>query len=128
MKRGRIIRRVARCVLAALLFAQAALAIAACEWLGRAPAQAIAQNATSPCDQTDARADNCANNLCVAHCLGEFQSLDTHQVPVFALPPVPVLEVRTPSSSSAMLVSHPTRAVPPTAAPPPRILYHQFLI
>ena len=128
MRSRRSVQSIARVLVGVLLFTQAALAIATCEWLGRAPAQAIAHNATSPCDQTDVRAENRANNLCVAHCLAEFQSLDTHQLPVFALPTVPVLEVRMPSSSSATLVSHPTRVVSPSAAPPPRILYHQFLI
>ena len=128
MKSKRALRTIAKILVGALLFAQAALAIAACEWLSRAPAQAIAQNSASPCDQTDSRADNRANNLCVAHCLAEFQSLDTHQVHVFALPSVPVLEVQSPASSSAKLLSHSTRVVPPSAGPPPRILYHQFLI
>ena len=104
------------------------MVIAACDWLGRASAQAIAQNSAPPCQQSDSRAGNRANNLCVAHCVAEFQSLDTHQLPVFALPTTAVLEVRAPSSSSAMLAAHPARVVPPSAGPPPRILYHQFLI
>ena len=124
MRPKRALRNIAQVLVGALMFTQAALAIAACDWLGHAPAQAIAQSAAPPCHQSEPRADN----LCVAQCLAGFQSLDTHQLPVFALPTAPVLEVRTPSSLSATLVSHLTRVVPPSAGPPPRILFHQFLI
>ncbi|MGH8675098.1 MAG: hypothetical protein ACREVG_12395, partial [Burkholderiales bacterium] len=103
MRSRRALRSIAKVLVAALLFTQAAFAIAACDWLDRAPAQAIAQTAALPYPQVDSRPDNRADSLCVAHCLGEFQSLDTHQLPVFALPTIPVLEVRTPSSSSATL-------------------------
>ena len=120
----RILGIAARIVLSALLFAQAALAMAACDWSRVAPARALASNAVEPsCHEEPAR----NANLCLAHCLGADQSTDTPQVPVPALPSAPALVVPgldIPGARAAML----RHALPNVAAPPPRILYHQFLI
>ena len=121
-------RSIARVLVGVLLFTQAALAIAACEWLGRAPAQAIAQSATPQCLESETRADNRANNLCVAHCLAEFQSLDTHQVPVFAFPAAPVLAALAPVPPSLAALLKRQFVTVVAAAPPPRILFQHFLI
>ena len=117
-------RSIARLLLAATLFAQAALAVAACDWSRVAPARAFAANAAEPsCHEEPAR----NANLCLAHCLGADQSTDTPQIAVPALPSAPALVVASldiPGARAAML----RHALPNVAAPPPRILYHQFLI
>jgi hypothetical protein len=67
-------------------------------------------------------------NLCLAHCLGEDQSLDKPLVKVPALSAAPVF------SMPALLVSpHEARvprrlAVPHAPGPPPRILFQSLLI
>ena len=120
----RCLRLAARTVVGVLLFAQAALAIAACDWSRVAPARAFAANAVEPsCHEEPAR----NANLCLAHCLGADQSTDTPQVAVPALQSAPALVVPgldIPSARAAML----RHALPNVAPPPARILYHQFLI
>ena len=60
------LKGVARVALAALLFAQAALALAGCDWLRAAPALAIsASSSQPPCHEAPA----VNANLCLAHCL-----------------------------------------------------------
>ena len=116
-------RSIARLLLAATLFAQAALAVAACDWSRVAPARAFSANAVEPsCHEEPAR----NANLCLAHCLGADQSTDTPQIAVPALQSAPALVVPSldiPGARAAML-----RHALPNVAPPPRILYHQFLI
>ena len=66
-------------------------------------------------------------NLCVAHCLGEDQSADTPQVviPAWAgASPLLVEDVNRFVARATIL--HYT--LPHPGAPPPRILYHSFLI
>lgn len=124
MRSRRTTRAIATLVLGALLFAQAALVIAACEWPGRSAAAAIARNAAPPCHEAQTRVDS----LCVAHCLAEFQSLDKPTVSMPALPAAPVLEVRGVVPHLAAPGPCFARIVPPSVSPPPRILFHQFLI
>ena len=79
MVRHRTRTRVAQLLLGVLLFAQAALALAGCDWLRAAPALAInASTSQAPCHEEPA----VNANLCLAHCLSADQSADTPQVVV----------------------------------------------
>ncbi len=117
----------ARCALAAMLFTQAAMAFAACESVARAPAAVIALAAHS------AGGENCHDegtnlNLCLAHCLGEDQSLDKHIVKVPAFSALVLLHGPT-AYVSPRIMSAPRRLTMPHAgAPPPRILFQSLLI
>jgi hypothetical protein len=110
--------------LAAMLFAQAAFALAACSPLqAQSRAHMIAQQAeTAPCHEP---ADNA--NLCLTHCQAGEQTLDKHQVKVPHAPATAVLVVHAVPQRSWI-----ARAVPrtpsPAAAPPPRILFRTLLI
>jgi hypothetical protein len=114
---------VARALLLVVLFAQAAIAMAACELPGRTPAQAFAEEPAMPCHEAPAE----PKNICLAHCLSTDQSADTPYVAVPAridVPPLVVAVVEPFQHASAAL-----RRVPPhAAAPPPRILFQSFLI
>jgi hypothetical protein len=111
-----------------MLFAQAALALAACESIRRAPALAIAlakvETANATCHESSRNV-----NLCLAHCLGEDQSLDKPPVKV-----PPVLDAFVFVVPAATVVSHhDTRpqgrnVVRAWADPPARILFQSFLI
>ncbi|HEX6156191.1 MAG TPA: hypothetical protein VFZ54_09220 [Burkholderiales bacterium] len=110
--------------LAAMLFAQAAFAVAACD-TGSMPsrAQVLAQGEEhAPCHQP---VDNV--NLCLAHCQSAEQTLDKQQVKLPALPAAPVLEIRGWQSIGRLLAWMP-RAPAPAAGPPLRILYSSLLI
>jgi len=105
------LRATARLLIGALLFAHGALAIAACDWLARAPAEAVA-GAIPDCHQ--AAVSNA--NLCLAHCLGEDQSTTAPQVPlaalvqaVFVVPEVPVLLPATFARSALRATGPPPR-------------------
>ena len=121
------LKGIARLALAAILFAQAALGLAACESVWRSPALAIA-HAKGPTDGENCHEQGGNVNLCLAHCLGENQSLDKPVVkvpaflvaPVFLVPTVSVLhvDVRVPQR----------RALTQAAGPPLRILFQSFLI
>ena len=115
--------RIATLLLGALLFAQAAIALAACDMQDRAPALAFAQHESMPCH--DEPAPN--PNLCLAHCTSTDQSADTPHfvVPVWsaAAPLTIAVAENWPVRESA------ERHLPPHAVgPPPRILFHSFLI
>jgi hypothetical protein len=111
--------------LAAMLFAQAAFALAACD-----PAQAHSrahmiamQSADSaPCHQPP---DNA--NLCLAHCQAGEQTLDKHQVKVPELSSLAVLVLREWPGARQPEAFIP-RAPLPAAGPPPRILFRTLLI
>jgi hypothetical protein len=121
----RTVKRIALSLLAALLFAQGALAAAGCDRLQRAPAEAIAVagEETPPCHQSQRSMDN----LCVLHCLGEFQSLDKPSAKLPALGDAPVLVVLVPAPRWALRVYAPD-APARVSAPPPRILFSKLLI
>ena len=114
-------------VLSLLLFGQGALAAAACDWLQRSPAQAIAGESLPPCHETALDQRNV--NLCLTDCQSQMQSLDKPSVTVHAMPAAPVLVVKliAPSARSSLIASLPFEIHPP-GAPPPRILFHSFLI
>ena len=111
-----------------MLFAQAALAPGACESMGRVPALVIAlaqQGAEgAPCHESSRNV-----NLCLAHCLGDDQTLDK---PPLKVPPV--LDSFVFIVPAAVVVSrHNARPAGRTvfrssAAPPARILFQSFLI
>jgi hypothetical protein len=115
-----------RLLLGAFLLAQAALALAACDWSARDAARAVAMVAGSgdaPCHESGAVPPD--SGLCLPHCLGTLQSLDK---PSLAFPVL----VALPAFSAPL--SAPTLRVPPrerplaASAPPPRILFQSFLI
>ncbi len=115
---------VGQSLIATLLFAQGALALAACDWARRAPALAItqAEQSSAGCMEQMQNA-----NLCVAHCLGEDQSSDTPQVavPAWGVAPVLVLKVVDRAAVRAAILRD---VLPHAGAPPLRILFHSFLI
>lgn len=116
------IRRVAQVLLGALLFAHAAISAAACDRLDRAPAQAVIQQETMPCDAESAQ----NANLCLSHCLNADQRADTPQfiVPVWSDATslaVAIVDVWTGHVAGRQDV------VLRSAAPPPRILFQTFL-
>lgn len=121
------LKGMARLALAAMLFTQAALVFAACESAWRAPALVIAL-AEHGIDGGNCHEQGINVNLCLAHCLGDDQSLDKPLVKV------PALSVAQVFFIPAMLVSpHEARAprrpaVPHAAGPPLRILFQSLLI
>lgn len=113
-------------LLGTLLFAQAALAIAACDWLRVAPAMALMANADEPtCHEQPAHNPN----LCLAHCLSFDQSKDKPQpqFQVLALPAAPMVVLATPFPRSRSVIES-RFWMPRAAVPPPRILFQSFLI
>lgn len=124
MFRHRTRTRVAQLMLGLLLFAQAALATAGCDWLRAAPALAIAASSSQPpCHEEPAG----NANLCLAHCLSADQSADT---PQFVVP----ARVESAAIMVAVIYRWTGRAenlrfvLPRPAAPPPRILFQSFLL
>jgi hypothetical protein len=121
MRRSRFVRTSARILLAALLFAQGALALAGCNMPERAPAAAISTSGL-PCHEQDVEA-----TLCLVHCLAGDQRLDK---PAFFVPLVgaaPVLAWRLLPAPPRMVMAR-ARLIAPPAAAPPRILFQTLLI
>jgi hypothetical protein len=117
------VRRLARIVLAALLFAQAAVAAAACVMPERSPALAFGNEAAMPCHEAPPQ----NKNLCLADCLSDDQSANTSQVVVPAwCGSVPLIVVVSKHTSKPVATLR--RTSPRVAAPPPRILFQSFLI
>ncbi len=118
------VRKIASVILGTMLFAQAALAVAACDWLRVAPAQALAAKAAErSCHEEPAR----NANLCLAHCLGSDQSADTPQVAIPAWSQTSFLVIVGIESVPAPQADL-RYTLPQPGAPPPRILFHTFLI
>jgi hypothetical protein len=111
--------------LAAMLFAQAAFALAVCDpFRAQSRAQMIlAQSAESaPCHEPTENA-----NLCLAHCQSGEQTLDKHHVKV----PEAALHVVRPGGEwqSAPRRAHVAPRAPfPSPGPPPRIRFQSLLI
>lgn len=120
----RTLLRFTRLVLGAFLLAQAALAVAACEWGARDAARAVAMAsgaANAPCHEAREAGANSA--LCLTHCLGAQQSLDK---PSVALPDITRVAVLSQVPTAPAVLR---RELPlPATAPPPRILFQSFLI
>ena len=124
----RTLLRTTRLLLAAFLLAQAALALAACDWGARDAARAVAMAAgggDAPCHESGNTAP--ASSLCLTHCLGELQSLDKPSLAVPALAPVAVLFITPTVFSHAQRVARRERPLA-ASAPPPRILFQSLLI
>jgi hypothetical protein len=111
--------------LAAMMFAQAAFAFAACD-TSKMPSRAemlVQGEERAPCHEP---AENV--NLCLAHCQGAEQTLDKHQLKKLSAPSaVAVLEPRDWQRVGRSIVWTP-RAPSPAAGPPPRILYRSLQI
>jgi hypothetical protein len=124
----RALLRTTRLLLAAFLLAQAALALAACDWGARDAARAVtvaAGSGEAPCHESGNTAPD--PSLCLPHCLGELQSLDKPSFAVPALAPVAVLFIAPAVSSHAQRVVRRERPLA-ASAPPPRILFQSLLI
>jgi len=122
MRSRRLLHAAGIAALAAMLFAQAAFALAACNPAHATSRALMIAAEYVPCHEP---ADNA--NLCLAHCQGAEQTLDKHQVKVpeasfLAVPPVRAWQVaRQP-------ILWTPRAPSPAAGPPPRILFRSLLI
>jgi hypothetical protein len=113
----------AKLMLGVLLFAQGAIAMAACDWERAAPARAFSHASAPPCHvEPELNA-----NLCLAHCLSADQSADTPQVAVPAWVDVAPLVVAIADLRAGRTVVL-EFVLPRPAAPPPRILFQTFLI
>ena len=121
------LKGLARLAIAAMLFTQAALVFAACESARRTPALVIAL-AEQKIDGGDCHEQAVNVNLCLAHCLGEDQSLDKPLVKVPALSVAPVFFMPAVLVSPYELRVPRRLAVPHAAGPPPRILFQSLLI
>jgi hypothetical protein len=119
-------RRIAGSLLCVMLFAQAALAAAACDLPASSPVLAFTQKTDAPsCHEAPER----NANLCLTHCLSSDQSADIPKVDVPALVAGPVLIVPIGDVRGAPNARQRQRhALPRPAAPPPRILFQSFLI
>jgi hypothetical protein len=127
-----LIRRVALCLMALLMFSQGAVALAACS-MDRGGSVAMAAMA----DMADMAAEPCMDHeqapggamphgtLCAAHCTADLQA--------FAMP---VALVRAPADAPVLVVAPfervaidlPALQLPPPRGVPPRILLHSFLV
>ena len=114
-------------VLSLVLFGQGALAAAQCDWTQRSPSQAVAGGEAPPCHEPARQQRNA--NLCLTDCQSGMQSLDKPTVTVHAMPagPVLIVELIVPAADFSPHASFLFEIHPP-GAPPPRILFHSFLI
>lgn len=111
--------------LAAMLFAQAAFALASCDlYRARAHALMMAAQAAERASCHEPAEDG---NLCRAHCQNGEQTLDKYQVkvPNFSLHPVFVIRGLQARSRPVLV---PARLPARAAGPPPRILFQSLLI
>lgn len=127
MSRRRSRRLSAVLGLAAILFAQAALALVACNLDGGTPTRGMAitmaaAETPSPCHEQAPANDE----LCVAHCQASDQTLDKYQAKLPVLP-VDVLRVAQVDVNRHPPVFLPPARVP-VASPPARILFQSLLI
>jgi hypothetical protein len=124
------ISSVAKLVLGVLLFAQVALAFAACDLSTRAPAQAISVMGDMPCCAEDEAPDGSAANvnLCLAHCTSDAQRVDTTGLAFPAFPGVVVLVVSALPVPGYPALRGPSLEGYAFAAPPRTILFQNFRI
>ena len=127
MSMRRPLRLAALAGLAAILFAQAALVLAACGLDASMPSRGHAMTvaAGQPTDSCHEEAP--ANHaLCAAHCVASEQTLDKFQAKV------PVLPIYLLPAVTARVEPHPAVTLPrervPAASPPARILFQSLLI
>lgn len=124
MFRHRTRTRVAQLMLGSLLFAQAALALAGCNWIGAAPALAVSAGSNQPPCHEEPVGNA---NLCLAHCLSADQSADTPQIAVPARVESPAIMVAV-THRRTWRAENLSFVLPRPSAPPPRILFQSFLI
>ena len=124
----RPLRLAALAGLAAMLFAQAALVLAACKLESVAPSRGLALAMTVAADPAAACHEQApaTDTLCVAHCEAGEQTLDKYQakLPLFAVHLLPAFVVRAAPWPAVTLPLDPV----PVAAPPARILFQSLLI
>ena len=124
---------IAKLVLGLLLFAQAAVAVAACDWGQRAPARAVAAMAAmseNPCCAEDEAPGGLAGNanLCLAHCTSDAQSVDTSAVALPALSTAAVLTVSPMLPSRSFVLRRASSIDYAFTAPPASILFQNFRV
>ena len=122
---------IAKLVLGAMLFAQAALAVAACDWGQRAPAQSVAAMDAMPCCQADEARPGATvgnANLCLVHCTSDAQSVDTSNLLAPTGVPLAVLTVPPAPASGCFALRGVPFAWHAHAAPPLTILFQNFRI
>lgn len=126
MRSKQFLHLMARTLIAALLFAQGALALAACDWARRVPAQAIAPGAILA-DGERCEMQARSINLCVAHCLAEDQSSDKPSLSLPTIADVPFLVAHrvTPRPAHAARAAEPLRRA---AGPPIHIRFQSLLL
>ena len=101
-----------------LVYAQGAIALAACGMERGAPAQQV----EATCEHHEAQSIAAHDNLCAAHCTADLQ---VPAAPVALAPPAPAAPVLiVPAAAQPVL----PRDARPWSGPPPRILLHSFLI
>jgi len=128
MSLRRPLRLAALAGLAAMLFAQAALVLAACTLESGMPSRSMALAMTAVAEPASQCHEEAPVNdtLCVAHCQASEQTLDKYQAKV------PVLPVHLLPAIQARVAPHPTISLPPArvpaASPPARILFQSLLI
>jgi hypothetical protein len=125
MRSRRLLHPAALAALAAMLFAQAAFALAACD---PAQAQSLARMIAAQQDEpATCHEPTDSANLCLAHCQGRDQTLDKHQAKLPALPAdaVLVLRLRQDFHQPPAWVA---REPAPVVGPPPHILFRSLLI
>jgi len=124
MSMRRPLRLAAFAGLAAMLFAQAALALVACNLHGGVALSMTAPaEPSAPCHEEEPASDA----LCVAHCQASEQTLDKYQakVPVLPVLLLPALPARIVPPTVSLPLG---RAPAPAASPPARILFQSLLI
>lgn len=125
MRSRRSLHAAAFVALAAMLFAQAAFALAACD-----PAQASSRAlmlAVHATEQANCHEPVDNANLCLAHCQGREQTLDKHQVKVPDASVHAVLPQRA-FQDKVQPLSWTPRIPIRAAGPPARILFRTLLI
>lgn len=113
--------------LAAILFAQAALALVVCNLEGGTPSRGLAvtvaaAEAPAPChEQAPAN-----HELCIAHCQASDHTLDRYQANLPALPVDVLLVAQVDVNRHPPVFLPPARV--PVASPPAHILFQSLLI
>lgn len=121
-------RRLAALLLAAVAFAQASVAFSACP-LDREslPSAMGTANATAhECETAIATDWTKFPNRCFAHCTTDLQTVGEAGALVRSPADAPVLRLALQEPMPFQRIGR--EALPPPVAPPPRILFHQFLI
>jgi hypothetical protein len=126
----RRIRSVAACLLGVMLYAQAAIAMAACDGGEREPARAVmAMEDMVCCTEHEAPGSPSANaNLCLAHCTSDAQRVDAYSPTVALAAPVAFLTVAPAPREGRSVQSRIRSAAYGFAAPPLIILFQNFRI